>query len=75
MAQTLFYIILAILVLDFLFDRLLDYLNSTRWSNELPGELKGIYDEDKYRKSQNYLKENMRFGLLTSGLSFILIIA
>ncbi|MBW6479151.1 MAG: M48 family metallopeptidase [Bacteroidales bacterium] len=75
MPQTLFYIILIILVLDFLFDRLLDYLNSTRWSNELPGELKGIYDEDKYRKSQNYLKENMRFGLLTSGLSFILIIA
>ncbi|MFN2395907.1 MAG: M48 family peptidase, partial [Bacteroidales bacterium] len=75
MHQTLFYIILAILVIDFLFDRLLDYLNSTRWSNKLPGELKGIYDEEKYRKSQNYLRENMRFGLLTSSLSFVLIIA
>ena len=75
MHQTLFYIILAILVIDFLFDRLLDYLNSTRWSNKLPFELQGIYDEDKYRKSQNYLRENMRFGLLTSSLSFVLIIA
>jgi STE24 endopeptidase len=75
MHQTLFYIILAILVIDFLFDRLLDYLNSTRWSNKLPSELQGIYDEDKYRKSQNYLRENMRFGLLTSSLSFVLIIA
>ena len=75
MAHTLFYIILIILVLDFLFDRLLDYLNSTRWSNELPAELQGIYNEDKYRKSQNYLRENMKFGLLTASLSFVLIIA
>ncbi len=74
MQQTLFYIIIAIIVLDFLFDRLIDYLNSTRWSNVLPKELKGIYDEEKYRKSQNYHRENMKLGLLTSTLSFILIL-
>jgi len=74
MAQTLFYIIIAILAANFLFDRLLDYLNSTRWSDKLPEELKGIYDEEQYRKSQNYQKENMRLGLITSTLGFILII-
>ncbi|MFW6248391.1 MAG: M48 family metallopeptidase [Bacteroidota bacterium] len=74
MQQTLFYVIVAIIILDFLFDRFIDYLNSTRWSNVLPQELKGIYDEEKYRKSQNYHRENMKVGLLTSSLSFILIL-
>ena len=74
MEQVLFYIIIAIIVLDFVFDRIMDYLNASRWSNKLPDELKGIYDEEKYRKSQNYSKEKMRFGLLTSILSFIAIL-
>jgi STE24 endopeptidase len=69
--QTLFYIIIAIIVFDFVFDRIIDFLNASRWSNCLPEDLKGIYDEKKYRKSQNYLKVNLRFGVLTATLSFI----
>ena len=75
MEQTLFIIIIAIIIFDFILDRVMDYLNASRWSNVLPGELKGIYDEDKYRKSQDYQRDNMRLGLLTSSLSFVLIIA
>lgn len=74
MEQTIFLVIILIIVLDFLFDRIMDYLNSTRWSKQLPEELKGIYDEDKYRKSQEYARTNMRFGLLTSTLSFVFIL-
>ncbi len=70
MAQTIFIIIISILVFDFLLERLLDYLNSTYWSNELPKELRGIYDAEKYKKSQDYQKVNQRFSLLTSSLSF-----
>ncbi len=70
MAQTIFIIIISILVFDFLLERLLDYLNSTYWSNELPKELQGIYDAEKYKKSQDYQKVNQRFSLLTSSLSF-----
>jgi STE24 endopeptidase len=75
MEKTLFYIIIAIIVIDFIFDRLIDYLNASKWSNQLPDELKGIYEEEKYRKSQDYQRENMRLGLITSSLSFILILA
>ncbi len=71
MAQTIFIIIIAILVFDFLLERLLDYLNSTYWSNELPIELQGIYDKEKYKKSQEYQKVNQKFSLITSSLSFI----
>ncbi len=70
---TLFWIIIAILILEFLLERYLDYLNTTRWSNELPEEVKGIYDEEKYRTQQTYSKTNHRFGMLTSTFSFILI--
>lgn len=74
MEQTILYIILVIIVLDFVFDRVMDYLNASRWSKTLPPELKGIYEEEKYRKSQEYSRVNMKFGILTSSLSFVFII-
>lgn len=73
MENTLFVIILIILVFDFFFDRILDFLNASRWSNTLPNELQGIYDPEKYRKSQDYQKANMRLGLISASLSFVLI--
>ncbi len=73
MEKTLLIIIIAIIVFDFLFERWLNYLNATRWSNQLPQELKGIYDEENYGKSQDYLKVNQKFGTLTSTFSFVLI--
>ncbi len=74
MAQTIFIIIISILVFDYILERILDYLNSTYWSNELPSELKGIYDAEKYKKSQDYQKVNQSFSLLTSTLSFVTMI-
>lgn len=74
MAHTLFIIILCIVIFNYLFGLLLDYLDSTRWSNILPVELEGIYDTEKYRKSQDYEKVNTRFSLLTGAFSFVLLI-
>lgn len=75
MEKTLLIIILIIITFEFFIERLLDYLNTTRWSNVLPEELRGIYDEEKYRQSQDYSRSNMRFGLITSTISFLLIIS
>lgn len=74
MAQTILYLIIAIITFDYLLERLLDYLNTTRWSNALPAELKGIYDPDEYRRSQNYNRVNQRFSFLTETLSFLAIL-
>ncbi len=71
----LFWIIIAIIVLDFLFEKYLDYLNTTRWSTTLPNEVKGIYDEEKYKKQQAYQRENHRFGILSSSFSFAVTLA
>lgn len=71
MAQTLFYIIIAIIVASYLLERILEYLNMTYWSDKLPQELQGIYDEKEYKRSQDYHKVNTRFGFLTSTISLI----
>ena len=74
MYTILFIVILFIIVADFLIDRYVDYLNTTRWSDRLPGELEGIYDEKKYAQQQAYHRENHRFGLLTSTFNFALVV-
>jgi len=74
MHQTVLYIIIGLLVFDYLFEQFLNYLNSTKRSPVLPHELVGIYDEDKYKKSQEYEKVNYHFSILTSSFNLILIL-
>jgi STE24 endopeptidase len=75
MYDVLFFIIIAIIVADFVVERILDYLNTTRMSDTLPDEVKGIYDEGEYKKQQAYQRENQRFSMFTSAFSFLLILA
>jgi len=75
MQQVLFWVIIGILVVDFLFEKYLDYLNTTTMSETLPDEVKGIYDEEKYKKQQAYQRENHRFGILSSSFSMIITLA
>lgn len=70
--QTIFYIILAIFILETFLTKFLWYLNTTRWSNELPSELADIYDAKKYEKSQKYEKSKYKFGWVSSIPTFII---
>lgn len=74
MEQIIFYLIIAIIVFDFLFERILDLLNSKHFSPTLPAALQGIYDQEKYKKSQEYLKANQRFSIITASVLFLLIL-
>jgi len=69
MANVFFYTILVILVLDYGLERLLAWLNSTYWSDQLPPELEGIYDQEKYSRSQRYEKSKQKFSLILSTLT------
>lgn len=70
-ASTLLTLIVALVCGSFALDRILDLLNLSRMKPELPEKLKAFYDEERYRKSQNYLREKARFGFLTAGLNFV----
>jgi STE24 endopeptidase len=74
MVTTLYFLILFIIIIDFAFERWLDYLNSTKWSASLPPEFKDIYDEEKYQLSQEYEKAKHRFSALTSTLGFVIVL-
>lgn len=72
MSQILFYIIIFILVLDFVFERYLSFLNIQYSKKKLPVVLQDIYDPEKYAKQQDYFRTNTRFGMLTSTISFLI---
>ncbi len=74
MEQTIFWVIIAILLFDFLFEKTLDYLNYKHLKETIPEELEGIYDKEKYKKSQLYQKISLRFSLITSAFSLILML-
>ena len=62
-AQTLFYSIIAIIIINFIVDKVLDAINAKHYKDPIPNELKDVYDETEYKKSQNYKSVNYRFGI------------
>ncbi|WP_047546042.1 M48 family metallopeptidase [Psychroserpens sp. Hel_I_66] len=65
-ATTLFYIIIFIIVISFVIDKVLDHLNAKNYDNPVPDELKDVYDDTEYKKSQAYKKTNYKFGIWSS---------
>lgn len=70
--QVLFYIIIAILLLDFAVDKLISYLNARHFDDAIPEELNDVYNEKEYLKSQAYKKENYQFSLFKSIFTILL---
>jgi len=74
MQNTYFYLIIGIFILNFVWTQILSWLNRKRMSPVLPNELKGIYPPEKYAQQQEYQRTNSRFGLISGGFSFALML-
>jgi STE24 endopeptidase len=74
MHNTIFFIILIIPVIGFISERYLDHLNSLMWSDTLPEKLKGICDENEYKRTQLYNKDNNRLSLWSSSFNLAVIL-
>lgn len=72
--QILFYIIVAIILIDFIIEQILDVLNARHFNDPVPVELQDVYDETEYKRSQEYKKERHRFGLVSSSFSLLLLL-
>lgn len=70
-ANLIFIIIIAIIIINFFKDKILDALNAKHFNDELPNEISDVYDEDAYKNSQAYKNTKYQFGLLTSTFSFV----
>lgn len=75
MYNTIFVVIIGVLLFGYVLDRVLDSLNLKYILPELPDELSGIYDPEEYQKSQLYKRDNTRFSFITSSFSLILMLA
>jgi len=73
--NTILLIIIALLVLDYGFELLVEFLNIKHLSQEVPSEFKGVYSEEKYQQSQAYLKENTYFSLFKQTIDLFLMLA
>ena len=70
-SDTLFYIIISILIISFIIDKVLDALNAKHYKDPIPPELSDVYEEEDYLKSQNYKKANDRFSSIVSSISLV----
>jgi STE24 endopeptidase len=74
MHNIIFFLIIIIPLTGYATERYLEYLNSKMWSAKLPDKLKGICDEEEYRKTQLYQKDNNRLSFWSSTFNTIIII-
>ena len=67
-------IILAALIIDYALKLIGNVLNLRALKLELPPVLQAIYKPEEYRKSQEYLRVNTRFGLLESTFNLLVLL-
>ncbi len=66
-------IILVTIFAEFILNLIADFLNLRMLQVELPKPFRGWYDEDRYRKSQEYLRVNTQFGWIISFIDLLVI--
>ncbi len=74
MHNTVFYLLIIIPVVGYVIERYLDRLNASMWSDTLPLKLKDIIDEEEYRKTQLYYKDNSRLSFWSSSFNIVVIL-
>jgi STE24 endopeptidase len=72
--NTIAFIILLAIIFDFILNGIADYLNLKMLRSVLPRPFQEVYDSDRYRKSQQYLKINTRFGWVTGIFNVIVML-
>jgi STE24 endopeptidase len=69
--NTLLVVIVGIITAEFVLERVLSYLNSKTWSYSLPDALQGIYEEEKYKKAQQYAAAKEKLENISSIFSYL----
>ena len=71
--QLWFFIIISLVVYNYLFSNILDYINHKNWKDEIPNELKDFYNKKKYKTAKDYALSKNKIGLFSSSISFLFI--
>ena len=72
--ESVFILLILIIILNFLKDYYLSYLNSKNFRNKIPQIISDVYDEKKYLESQNYKQTQYKFSKFLKFYGLILIL-
>lgn len=70
----IFWIIIGVLMFDYIFERLLNFLNAKNRLAQIPPEVSDIYDETEYSKQQKYDNAKSKINFYSSTFSILLIL-
>lgn len=68
-------VVIAIILIDYALQTYLQYINAANSSAPVPEPLRGIYNDEEYRRQQAYQAENTRFSLISSTVSTVIMLA
>ena len=72
--ESVFILLISIIILNFLKDYYLNYLNSKNFGNKIPKIISDVYDKEKYQKSQDYKKTLYKFGKISKTYSLTILL-
>ena len=68
-------IFIILVIFNFLFTTVLEYLNDKNWKDNIPDEFKDFYDAESYIKAKNYKISRGKLSTVSSSLSFVFTLA
>lgn len=71
MLRPLTLIILICLIAEFFLETIADIMNLRMLQEKLPSSFEGFYDQERYQKSQKYVRVTTRFEWVSSGFSLL----
>ena len=69
--QTLLFFFLGLVIFNYLFTTLLNYINDKNWKDNIPENLKDFYNQKNYIKAKNYKTERGCISTISGSISFI----
>ena len=74
-SESIFFLLIAIIIFNFIKDYFLDYLNSKNFDNKIPSIISDVYDKEKYLKSQEYKKTQYVFSKYSKLYGLVIILS
>lgn len=74
-SESIFFLLVAIIIFNFIKDYFLDYLNSKNFDNKIPSIISDVYDKEKYLKSQEYKKTQYVFSKYSKLYGLVIILS
>ena len=66
------YIIISLVVFNYIFSTVLNFINNKYWKDEIPPIMQDYYKKDNYIKAKKYAKEKGQINLISSTLSTLI---